>query len=95
VSCRTPSPLLVVSAWPARSSLPVGSAWPLGVGGDGGDGLLGVLALGLAVGLRGGGAVVLRLLAIVGCGGGRCAGQRAFPYEPQFSGIAVSIDPVT
>jgi hypothetical protein len=44
-----------------------GSAWPLGVGGDGGDGLLGVLVSGLAVGLGGGGAVVLRLV-----GGGRC-----------------------
>jgi hypothetical protein len=36
-------------------------------GGDGGDGVVGVLVFGLAVGLGGGGAVVLRL---VGCRGG-------------------------
>jgi hypothetical protein len=48
------------SAWP-RGSVGLGVA--PGVGGDGGDGLLGVLGLGLAVGLGGGGAVVLRVMS--------------------------------
>lgn len=48
--------------------MPVGLGVIRGVGGDGGGGVLGVLVLGLAVGVGGGGAVVLRLLGDRACG---------------------------